>query len=155
MPADGTPVWWRVLWVFAIPVVVLGGFWYVRIWAQYGSPVYPFAVNIGPVNVFDGPAKASQYMTHPPAQLGGSAIVQPLCLVARRRSCCTPTNTPTTSAWAASVQSGLPSQLPLCAALTWVARRPDNRLRYLLLVFVPVVGFVVQPYHWWTHSRWH
>jgi hypothetical protein len=137
------------LGAFVGPAVILGGFWFVRIWVHYGNPVYPFAVNIGPVHLFDGPARASEFVETAPTQLGGSVLIQPL------------------RAWWHDVvywhadqyiydqRNGgfgavwLLLDVPVGAVLTWIAVRRRNVL-YLLLVFIPVLGFAVEPYRWWT-----
>ena len=141
----------RALIAFALPVVLIGGFWFVRIWAHYGSPVHPFAVHVGSVGVFNGPVAASDFVEKAPRQLGGSVVLQPL------------------RAWFHDVVSWRPGsgqysydqrmggfgavwlllEIPICAVLTWIAvRRRD--VAFLVLVLVPFVGFAVQPYRWWT-----
>jgi hypothetical protein len=51
-------VGWRSVGVwlaaFMIPLILLGSFWYVRAWVEYGSPMHPYEVSIGGVEVFKG-----------------------------------------------------------------------------------------------------
>jgi hypothetical protein len=144
-------VW--TLGAFAVPVLLLGGFWYARIWAHYGSPVHPFAVKLGSVHLFDGPAKASTYIEKPPPRLGGSVLVQPLRswwydLVTWRWR-------PGSGQYTYDQRIGgfgpvwLLLEVPLYAGLAWIAARRRNGL-LLLLVLLPLVGFALQPYRWWT-----
>jgi hypothetical protein len=39
---------------FTLPVLLLGGYWYVRTWATYGNPFYPVRVAVAGIELFDG-----------------------------------------------------------------------------------------------------
>jgi hypothetical protein len=39
---------------FALPVLLLGGYWYARTWATYGNPFYPVRVVVAGIELFDG-----------------------------------------------------------------------------------------------------
>jgi hypothetical protein len=39
---------------FALPLVVLGGYWYARTWATFGNPFYPVRIAVGSIELFDG-----------------------------------------------------------------------------------------------------
>jgi 4-amino-4-deoxy-L-arabinose transferase-like glycosyltransferase len=59
-------VWWRrrtrLAWracalrlgAFVLPILLLGSFWYIRTWVEYGNPTYPYRVELAGVTVFDG-----------------------------------------------------------------------------------------------------
>ena len=39
---------------FVLPAVLLGGYWYIKNWVIYGSPVYPMEISIFNVTIFKG-----------------------------------------------------------------------------------------------------
>ncbi|MGI9861773.1 hypothetical protein SDD30_10380 [Moorella naiadis] len=46
---DGQPAWCRMLIsaaIFAMAILLWGGFWYLRNWLAYGNPLYPFTIRI-------------------------------------------------------------------------------------------------------------
>jgi hypothetical protein len=59
-------VWWRRrkqcswracgirLGAFVLPIVLLGSFWYIRTWVEFGNPAYPFSIEVAGVTVVDG-----------------------------------------------------------------------------------------------------
>lgn len=49
---------------FALPLLVFGGFWYLRTWAEYGNPVHPFDAAVGPVTLFEGDAPVSSVIVN-------------------------------------------------------------------------------------------
>src|SRR6202035_1071544 len=112
--------------LFVVPTLVLGGFWYARIWAHYGSPVYPFAVHLAGHTVFSGPVKPSDFVLSPPAALGHSAIGQ---VAHSWVSDLTPWHGDFGLAYAYDQRRGglgpqwLLLELPLCAAAAWRAVR--------------------------------
>jgi len=39
---------------FAVPAILIGGYWYIKNWILYGSPVYPMEVSVFNVTIFKG-----------------------------------------------------------------------------------------------------
>lgn len=62
---------WRACGVrfgaFVLPIVVLGSFWYIRTWVEYGNPTYPYSIEMAGVTVFDGISPSD--VNAPPAQI--------------------------------------------------------------------------------------
>jgi hypothetical protein len=142
----------RLLGLLAGPVVILGGFWFVRLWVRDANPVYPFALNVGSVRLFAGPAAVSQFITTPPRQVGGSPLTQPWRSWAYDLA-----PWKLFDRWTYAYDSPVGGfgavwlllDVPACVALTWIAARRRDAV-FLLLVLIPVVAFIVEPYRWWT-----
>lgn len=54
----------RAAAAFVLPLVVFGGFWYLRTLAEYGNPVHPFDAAVGPVTLFEGDAPVSSVIVN-------------------------------------------------------------------------------------------
>lgn len=44
----------KIISIFVIPTILVGGFWYFRTWIIYGNPLYPFTVKLGEWVMFEG-----------------------------------------------------------------------------------------------------
>jgi hypothetical protein len=60
--------------VFAAMVLVTGGWWYAKNWADTGNPVSPFRVRVLGATIFNGNARVGDYLTTPPG--GGNVVTQ-------------------------------------------------------------------------------
>jgi len=56
---------------FAVPVVAVGGYWYLRNAVDFGNPVYPFHVGVAGVTIFTGARRVNDILTVPDG-LGGA-----------------------------------------------------------------------------------
>jgi hypothetical protein len=60
--------------VFVVVVLLTGGWWYAKNWADTGNPVSPFRVRVLGTTIFKGNARVHDYLT--PAPSGSNAITQ-------------------------------------------------------------------------------
>ena len=137
----------RAVFCFAMAAIVVGGYWYVRDWVQFGNPVYPFQVS----GVFSGPFPPSSLaQSSPPAAIAHD----PAWLQVLRSWGHDLLRVRTLEPYLYDQRlGGLGVQWPLMLVLLvgLVIRAVRDRSR-LLLEFVAALSLIwlVDPYRWWS-----
>ena len=138
---------WRVcalrLGTFVLPILVLGSFWYIRTWVEYGNPTYPYRVELAGVTVFDGRSRTG--LIPVPPDIGRYATpVRPLASWAR-----VPLGYTYDQRHDGFGPAWLFFELP--ALLIFAAYCAFRRRLVLYDFIVPFVVIVMlTPYNWWT-----
>jgi hypothetical protein len=134
--------------VFAGAVLIVGGWWYGRNWAETGNPVSPFRVSIAGAQIFPGTARLHDYLTTPP--WGSRNVVDEVA-----RSWYYDLTFWTRSDYSYEERSGglgplwswLGWPLVTLVALAALRRRHD----LVVSIVIPVVlAFGLLPYRWWS-----
>jgi hypothetical protein len=132
---------------FIVPLVALGGFWYIRNWARYGNPVYPVKVELLGVRLFRG-TRLQQVLAAP--DYIGPWWTEVLSQWHRDQI---PWSTPHYYPFDARPGGFGPVWSYLAApALLIFALQTFRRKRWTFINFLlPIaVVFLVQPYKWWS-----
>ena len=132
---------------FALPLLALGGYWYVRTWATFGNPLYPVRVTIGGVELFHG--KPLETFLSPPEY---STVWWKELLWQWHQD-----RVPFAGVryfGVGSSEGGLGplwSYLMLPALVVFVVRGLKRRDSILATFLLPIaVIFALQPYRWWS-----
>jgi hypothetical protein len=133
--------------LFAAAVLLTGGWWYAKNWADTGNPVAPFRVRVLGTTIFNGSARVGDYLTTPP---GGSNVLTQIA-----RSWYADLHFWTRSEYSYEERSG--GLGPLWSWLGWpalgtVALLALRRRRALAAaVLLPAaLAFAALPYRWWS-----
>ncbi len=133
--------------VFVAAVLLTGGWWYAKNWADTGNPVSPFRVHVLGATIFNGSARVHDYLT--PAPGGGNVLTQ----IAR--------------AWYADLHFWTRSEYsyeersgglgPLWSLPGWPALPPlglvalrRRRLLAATALLPAALVFAALPYRWWS-----
>ena len=132
---------------FAVPLLLLGGFWYVRTWATYGSPFYPVRIAVGGVQLFDG-QPLERFLTSPEysdewwKELLWQWHVDLVPFAGIRYFGVGSSTGGLGPVW---------SYLMLPALVVFAIGAARRRLPILLMLYAPIVViFALQPYRWWS-----
>jgi hypothetical protein len=132
---------------FALPLLVLGGYWYARTWATYGNPFYPVRVAVAGLEFFDGrPVEtylsSPEYSSHWWKELFWQWHQDRVPFAGIRYF------------GVGSSEGGLGpvwSYLMLPALVLFVVGAAKRKNPILLTFFIPLaVIFALQPYRWWS-----
>jgi hypothetical protein len=137
----------RIVALFLVPMLVLGGFWYGRNLIEHGNPVYPGEVRVLGERVFSGPGVA---LTAPPA---GS---EPVAILKSWGHDLTRIFQGSTEKYHREDETEggmglvwLLLGLPLLASLVIGLARRHSPLVWTFL-FPLALLFALQPYRWWS-----
>jgi hypothetical protein len=132
---------------FTLPVLLLGGYWYVRTWATYGNPFYPVRVAVAGIVLFDG-RPLTDFLSSPEYS---SALWKELLWQWHQD------RVPFAGFryfGVGSSEGGLGpvwSYLMLPALIPFVFVAAKRRHPILAAFFIPLaVIFALQPYRWWS-----
>jgi hypothetical protein len=132
---------------FTLPLLVLGGYWYVRTWVTYGNPFYPVRVAVAGIELFDGRPLADFLSSPEYSSVWWKELVwqwhQDRVPFAGFRYF-----------GVGSSEGGLGpvwSYLMLPALIPFVYVAAKRRQPILAAFFVPLAAiFALQPYRWWS-----
>ena len=142
-----------------VPVVLLGTFWYIRTWAVYGNPIYPFSFTVMNHTVFTGLGSVQALIVDPlvPRSILGQPLWKQLLI--------SWTNEPPHIVTAAGSSNAniyvvdqrlggfgpqwLVLELPALVAYAMYAVRKQRGV-FLVFLLPFVALFLLQPASWWT-----
>ena len=134
---------------FVLPLVLVGGYHYLEIWARYGSPAYPVRVGLFGLQVFDG-YPLDLFLSTPPSEgswwreIWGQWHADHFFLTHPRFHAYSYDGRP-------SGLGPLWSYLGFAAVIAFAARVAWRSKGVLLTVVLPVtLMFALQPYRWWS-----
>lgn len=144
---------------FALPLALLGGYWYVRNWTTYGDPLYPATIAIGGHVVFAGAGTLNWLVRNDaPSSISGLPVWGQ---IARSWLHMLPTGDATDQGFFIYDQRlgafgplWLLGELPALIGLTIYATIARKRILWLLIIPFTVILFLT-PSPWWGRFTVH